>query len=125
MFFCFLYLFVWLVGLSGLLEEGREDAIGPLEGRKVVRSVQLAQRHRLRVDHQRVDLTKRNAETHTAVRWERNTSYYNPRVHELKRKTRAIYTPSQDQNDKTKRPTVTVIFLDELQKKTNCLQKYG
>ena len=51
------YLLVRLVGLGGLLEERREDAVSPLEGRKIVRSVQFAQSHGLRVNHQWVDLT--------------------------------------------------------------------
>lgn len=49
-------LFVWFVRLGRLLEEGRQDAVGPLEGRKVVRAVELAQRHRLGVDDQRLHL---------------------------------------------------------------------
>lgn len=50
------YLFVWLIRLGRLLEERGQDTVRPFEGRQVVRAVQLTQRDRLRIDHQRLHL---------------------------------------------------------------------
>lgn len=47
-----MYLFVRLVRLGRLLEESGQDAVGPFEGRQVVRAVQLTQRDRFGIDHQ-------------------------------------------------------------------------
>lgn len=54
-----IHLLIWLVRLCGLLEDGGQDTIGPLEGGQVVRAVKLAQGHRLRVNHQRMNLQTR------------------------------------------------------------------